>query len=185
MNEDNNKWKEYSYSTDNFGQHYYFEHWERLNTGKTPRLALRKASHHDRDGILVVVGDHFNYVLGRDFQGNEKSYPQTSTLVDLVDAAVDAGDIATARSMLSIEAGHGRISKGWILDCAIPPWNEGKPVWDQAEVRVEGDSIDSCTVIWKGEHWDVFDSSFDSVQDLELFMEKRDSSHVDRMVENP
>jgi hypothetical protein len=170
MNEEDTKWKEYSYATDDEGQHYYFERWERLDfIAKVPRLALRKSSSHKRDGVFVLVGDHFNYVVSRDLSGDEKEYSQTS-LVDLVDAAVSAGDLVTARSYLSIEAGHGTISQGWKLDCAIPPWHEGKKLLESKDITIMGKSLESCYVVWKGERWDLCDCSFGSLQELQEFL---------------
>jgi hypothetical protein len=165
MNDDKTKWKEYAYAMDENAQYYYFEQWELRDDSKLPRLALRKASAHSRDGIFVLMGDHFNYVFARTLQGDEKEYNE-ATLVGLVDAAVAAGDLETARSYLSIEGGHGRVSQGWKLDCAIPPWNEGKELWKPDDIKVEGESIDSCHVLWNGEKWELYDCSFGSVQDM-------------------
>jgi len=57
----NNFWKESSYSTDEHGQSYYFERWQRINgdeNGKGLSLAMRKrnGTGDGNDGILVVVG---------------------------------------------------------------------------------------------------------------------------------
>jgi hypothetical protein len=170
MNGENNQWKEYSYATDDRGQNYYFERWERRAQATTPRLALRKSADHERDGIIVIVGDHFNYILARELTGKEKEYRGKSTLVDIVDAAVEGGDLSTAHAYLSIEAGHGVISKDWALDCAIPPWNEGKQLWRREELKVEGDSIANCHVLWQNEKWDVYDCSFGSLDELKKFL---------------
>jgi hypothetical protein len=169
MNEDKTKWKEYSFATDEIGQHYYFEQWELRGVENEPRLALRKSAGQGRDGIIVLVGNHFNYVLARTLRGGEDDYGQKS-LVAIVDAAVAAGDLETARSYLSIEGGHGTVSSQWKLDCAIPPWQEGTKLWEKGDVSVEGDSISDCHVVWKGENWDVFDSSFQTVGDLKMFL---------------
>jgi len=169
MKDDGDKWKEYSYATDYNGQHYYFERWERLENGKEPRLGLRKVSGSSRDGVIVIMGDHFNYVLSRILTGKEKQYPQ-KTLVGLVDAAVEAGDLVTARSFLSIEGGHGRVSRDWKLDCAIPHWNEQQVLWKKGEIHVEGDSLTECLVMWKEEAWEIFDSSFENVNELKQFL---------------
>ena len=174
MDGEQTKWKEYSYATDEFGQHYYFEQWERRGspTDNSPRLAFRKASGNGRDGIIVVVGDHFNYVLERQLPEDVNDYDQKS-LVDVVDAAVAAGDLDTARSYLSIQGGHGTISSQWTIDSAIPPWNEGTKLWNPNELMVvEGDSIDTCQLSWKGEKWDLFDSSFETVRELKSFFTK-------------
>jgi hypothetical protein len=175
MNGDGTKWKENSYATDEDHQYYYCERWERLNTAQMPRLALRKSGAHQRDGIFVLVGDHFNYVLSRNLVGNEKEYPQ-KTLVDLVDAAVSAGDLATARSYLSIEGGHGRVSNGWKLDCAIPPWNEGNKLWTPDDLKIEGDSIESCRVLWGREEWEIYDCSFESKEELRDFLMQKSNN---------
>ena len=170
MNDDKSVWKELSYATDEDGQHYYFEHWQRYEGGEdTPRLAMRKRSPSARDGIIVAVGDHFNYVLGRIYKGGEKKYSQ-GTLVGVVDAAVAAGDLETAYSYLSIQGGHGRISKGWFLDCAIEPWKEGTKLWEPKDIGLVGSSIDNCCVEWNGEEWDVLDCSFTTTKDLKEFL---------------
>ena len=55
-------WKELSYATDEHGQSYYYERWERIDgdeSGKGLRLAMRKKEIDDKDdsdGILVAVG---------------------------------------------------------------------------------------------------------------------------------
>ena len=170
MNADGNKWKEYSYATDEDGQYYYQEVWERLDSAQLPRLALRKSSPEKRDGVFVLVGDHFNYVLSRSLRGDENTYSQKS-LVDLVDSAVSAGDLATARSYLSIEGGHGRVSNGWKLDCSIPPWNKGEKLWTLNDLKIEGETISSCCIFWKDEKWEICDCSFESKEALQKFFQ--------------
>jgi hypothetical protein len=52
-----NRWKEWSYSTDQNGQCYYYEVWERIKDdvlGQGLCLAMRKRN--GTDGIMVVVG---------------------------------------------------------------------------------------------------------------------------------
>eukprot|EP00934_Nitzschia_sp_Nitz4_P004576 Nitzschia sp. Nitz4//scaffold3_size479765//31760//32920//NITZ4_000012-RA/size479765-processed-gene-0.41-mRNA-1//1//CDS//3329550494//4566//frame0 len=172
MDSDRRQWLESSYATDERGQYYYFERWQRRAGDDLPiRLALRKAKGQGRDGVVVVVGDHFNYVFARELTGGESDFGQSS-LVDLVDAAVAAGDLASARGYLSIEAGHGTVSSGWMLDCAIPLWNEGsKRLFPPcAEIRVVGGTIDSCQVEWDGDLWDVLDCSFASPGQLQHFL---------------
>ena len=165
---DSNQWKEFSYAKDDMGQYYYFERWQRLplDGAKERRVALRKSSTEDRDGVFVLIGDHFNYVLNRELTGDEKDYGQ-ATLVGLVDAAVNANDLDTARSYLSIEAGHGTVSSGWKLDCAIPPWREGANfLLNRGSVQVQGNS----TILWGSESWDVMDNSFETLEQLASFL---------------
>ena len=169
INDDATKWKEFSYATDENYQHYYFEIWQRLPTASEPRLAFRKVANCERDGVLVIVGDHFNYAISRKLNGREKSYSQVN-LVGLVDEAVQAGDVSTARLYLSIEGGHGRISKEWELDCAIPPWHEGSKLWKTGDANIEGNSINDFQLVWNNERWDVYDCSFDSLDKVRCFL---------------
>ncbi|CAJ1399285.1 unnamed protein product [Effrenium voratum] len=163
----NDAWKEWAFATDLAGQHYYCERWERYcGSAVGPVVALRKSQ--DPDGVIVIVGDHFNYCLDRSCSLGEAQarYPSATSLVDLVDAALAQHDLKTARACLSIQGGHGRISKGWQLDCAIEFWKQGRPLWNREEVSVTGISLDDCIVLWKGEEWSVFECSLDSPQAL-------------------
>ena len=187
-NDEVSSWKEYAYAKDFNGQHYYFEQWDRRENGMPdPVLALRispsgkrKSDETDttqenplqEDGLFVLAGDHFNYVMSRKLTGNENTYKEATSLVDLVDAAIEKGDLETARSYLSIEGGHGLVSMGWVLDCAIPHWNEGKDVASVGGSRLEvvGTDLDSCRIVWKGHNWDLYDCSFQSIDDLKQFL---------------
>jgi hypothetical protein len=184
VNEDNSAWKEYAFAKDNLGQHYYLERWEQWENGveiEKPtvptRLALRLAtsrkrkstenpSHEEdkKDVILVLVGNHFNFIKSRTFLGSEKLYADAGSLVNLVDTAVASEDLVTARSYLTIEAGHGTVSSGWKLDCAIPPWNEGKTllaIMGGGSISVEGNDLTDCSIVWNGQVWDLFDCDVD------------------------
>jgi hypothetical protein len=173
MNQDLSQWKESSYATDEQGQYYYFERWQRYpgSPADGSRVALRKSASESRDGIFVLVGDHFNYILARELGGNEKDYGQDS-LVGLVDAAVAANDLDTAKAFLSIEAGHGTISSGWKLDCTIPLWNEGSTLpFDRFSIDIVMETSPVETRIrWGGFEWDVMDTSFSTVAALVSFL---------------
>jgi hypothetical protein len=166
-----NLWKEWAYATDDDGQHYYCERWERLSdaTADGPVVALRRAQ--GRDGVIVIVGDHFNYCLARQGTG-EKAPGGAGSLIGLVDAVAEQGDMETARAWLSIQGGHGTISSGWVLDAAIEFWKEGTPLWNKSDVHVEGSSIEECHVLWKGERWDVFECSLTRPEDLQALLWK-------------
>jgi len=178
MHPDQNTWKEWAYAKDNFDQHYYWERWERLQkdgNGNGFVLALRKERNEndDRDGIIVVVGDHFNYILGRDMSGKEKKTFDKSSTVDLVDAAIDAGDRTTAETYLSIDAGHGLISKGWEIDCALQHWKEGSKFF--ADASIQGSDIDSCKIFIDKCTWEVYECSVD-LKDLETVLQWKGNS---------
>lgn len=184
-----NVWKELAFAKDNFDQHYYWERWERLErdgNGKGLVLALRRDravinSDKERDGVIVIVGDHFNYMYGRTLMGNETTYAQSS-LVDLVDAAIDAGDRSTAESYLSIDAGHGRISTGWKIDCAIQPWKHNTRLFDVGCVVIHGSDIGSCRVLMDGVPYKVYESSV-GMKELETLFHStdRDPPSIDAM----
>lgn len=178
------KWKEWAFATDLHGQYYYCEHWERLAGNNifdrssiitnevSPVIALRKA--HGRDGILIIIGDHFSYCLERHVHSHSipKEYAADSTsLVDLVDAAVQRNDLDTARAWLSMQGGHGRISTGWVLDCCIEFWREGTSLWGPNDVNVQGDE-ESAKVLWDKDEWHIFESSI-SVDELRELLPKQ------------
>mmetsp|Transcript_15808 Transcript_15808/g.39285 ORF Transcript_15808/g.39285 Transcript_15808/m.39285 type:complete len:473 (+) Transcript_15808:98-1516(+) len=151
------------------------------------------------DGIIVIVGDHFNYLFPRKLtpeivNKKKQNYPHVTSLVDLVDAAVSRGDLDVVRAYLSIEAGHGRISGGpsstdgkkkhWTVDCAIPFWDEGKQFWDpknefperskpwphQWHQYRDWDDVPVTKVMWKGEAWDVYECTLTEPELKEFLM---------------
>mmetsp|Transcript_17436 Transcript_17436/g.37667 ORF Transcript_17436/g.37667 Transcript_17436/m.37667 type:complete len:434 (-) Transcript_17436:2550-3851(-) len=184
-----NVWKEWSYSTDENAQSYYFETWQRIEgdeNGEGLRLAMRKKNNgqdDDTDGILVVVGDHFNYILGRQLSGHEKAYPDATNLVELVDSAIENGDRESAISYLSLDGGHGTISSGWTIDCSIQSWNHGMRVFDRiggGKVKVVDNGADffSWDVIMGDTSWQIYECSIGSAAELEkVLTEKKCNPH--------
>jgi hypothetical protein len=169
-----NMWKEWAYAKDENGQHYYMERWERLDGGKEchdnnneqqQRLALRKQD--GMDGILVLVGDHFNYLLDRHVEST--GFPVVEgkfTLVDMVDALLESGDRKMAEALLSMEACHGRVSKGWIIDASIQPWKEGTSLFNSGDIQVVGSCIEDCHIEWNEMRWTIYESSFETIEEL-------------------
>ena len=190
-------WIEWSYATDENGQSYYKERWERLVEEKERtglRLALRKSTHvcnSDRsqnDGILVAVNDHFNYMLGRDLSQNHlNNYPSANNLVELVDAAIANGDRGTAISYLSLEAGHGKISSGWVVDCSIQPWKHGMTLANcisdnkQTKIKVTGTGSEfhDWRVFFGGSTWLVYECSLSSASELESLLKNSARINLD------
>ena len=121
----------------------------------------------DVDAMLAAVGDHFNYIVGRQFLDVHTRYRDASNTVELVDLALQNGDRDTAISYLSLAGGHGTISSGWKIDCALQPWQHGKSVFDclqcknENEIKVVG-SDDVCTS-WEvsigDDSWEVYECS--------------------------
>ena len=142
-------WLELSWANDDGGAPYYFERWTRYEGG-TPgeasrdTIALRahaapaaaagtstsqSAHRPPRDALVVVVGDHFNYVVERPI-GWEALAKYGGSLVGVVDAAISSGERAVAEACVLLEAGHGRVSAGWRVDASLQPWRIGKPLSD-------------------------------------------------------
>ena len=183
-----NIWKEWSYATDDNGQCYYWERWERINGdefGQGLRLAMRRkkkrvSSGHDEDvdAIIVAVGDHFNYIVGRQLLEAQTRYPDANNTVELVDLSLQNGDRETAISYLSLAGGHGTISSGWKVDCALQPWQHGKSVFDCLQCNNEDVKVisngDPCTswevVVGDDSVWNLYECSLsrDDLQQLLL-----------------
>ena len=177
--------KEWSYATDYYRQSYYFETWERaLTSNATNVVALRKAScdEHEQDGVIVAIGDHFNYIHGRRCElsrGPPDAYSSATNLVELVDMALKNNDRETAIDCLSIDAGHGRISTDsktgkvkWTIDCAIQPWKQGICLFEDDITVTGGPSLDldNCYILWTNEKWKVFECPFQNVNELAMFL---------------
>lgn len=173
---DKKVWKELAYAKDNFGQHYYLERWERYERdgmGNGLVLALRRDKKENdpnhRDGIIVAVGDHFNYIFGRNeslidtllSKEGATQYKNKGNTVALIDEAVDNGDRELAEEFLSIDAGHGCISKGWKIDASTQPWKEGTSLFGSGvDVSIQGSGMGPGSKIAIGEHtYTIYESN--------------------------
>jgi hypothetical protein len=186
-------WREWAYPTNELGHHYYGEEWERLTPSahwsgeKEGVVAFRKRASADEDGVLVVVGDRFSYCAGRPLVrsgggGGDKSVTVdvppygAASLVELVDRAVEAGDLDVARAWLGrIRGGHGRVPGGWTIDCATEFWKEGTSLWPSSPereepVRLVGDSVDACAIVHGRDEWGVAECNLPTLEALESFL---------------
>lgn len=131
--------------------------------------------------MVLIVQDHFNYILGRKSSECEnKSYPYAANVVELVDTAVEHGDRETAISYLSLDGGHGTISSGWKIDCSIQSWNHGMRVFDRIGGDggvnvVVGSSGDDCDFFaWDvaigNSSWEIYESSVGTTIELEKLL---------------
>jgi len=157
------KFKEWSYATDQQGQSYYTETWERaptplitiINTSSLLLVVALRIAPDDRgqnddiwDGMIVAIGDHFNYAIDRRPRQRSNNISSTTinyatkwgyfdssstnpptNFVDWIDFELKNGKRDNVIShLLSIDAGHGRIKLDfknnihWKIDCAIQPW---------------------------------------------------------------
>jgi hypothetical protein len=176
-------WKEWAYATDDKHQHYYCERWEHLSSqdddddddeketaGNARRVAFRKLT--GRYGIIIVIGDYFNYILDRSNNVDSERYQSyaTGSLAGTVDAALHDNDLDAARAWLSIQGGHGRINnKGeWNIERAIEFWKEGEMLFWPAnnKLQVTGDAIENCQLVWNQEPWEVFETNLNTVEEI-------------------
>lgn len=178
MASNKNTWKEWSFARDNYQQHYYWERWERLENdggGNGFVLAMRKKrkNNKERDGIIVAVGDHFNYIYGRDMYGKDVEAKADGS-VSVIDDALNEDDRVKAISFLSLSAGHGLISNGWKIDCNLQHWKNGTSLFsgDKDEVTVKGYDISSCEVVIGEERWEVYECN-EGVKELEKILKWR------------
>jgi hypothetical protein len=125
-------WQELSFALDDGGRAYYHERWHRHEGGEgAPVLSmrLRRPKAEGADGLLVVVGDHFAYLVNRPISPAEMA-PLGPSLAAVVDGAIERGDRALAEAALLLHAGHGRVSNGWAVDKSLQPWHEGTSLDD-------------------------------------------------------
>lgn len=187
-------WKEWAFPTDDRGQHYYCEQWERVPGGdQTQVLALRTAKLNQqhqpqRDGIILIIGDHFNFIRSRDLSSlsNDKRRHYTDahgSTIAVVEAALEQDDFDTARAYLSTQGGHGRISQGWKIDCAIEPWREGTALWTTTSKPAviaspsTSSSLVDCQLEWNNEIWEVFDTTMASVEEIRTLIDDHANPH--------
>ena len=131
----------------------------------------------DMGGVIVVVGNHFNFCFDRPMRGITNT-PSSSSLVDLVDQLVEQGNQDQARQWLSLEGGHGTVSSGWIVDAAVQFWKEGKPLWSKTSAQWNRASDDQstndptmwwkdCSLHWEGQKWQIFECNLTSFAQLQ------------------
>lgn len=204
MRDNGRMWKEWAYATDDHGQHYYCEQWESLlpfsssvsgeTSKRIPIVALRKAAGDEDstsgDGLLIVVGTHFNYLLDDRtprVRAMELQDSAAGSLAETVDECIEEGNLEAAKAWLSLRGGHGRINTedGWKVDSATEFWTEGQPLFasrEDIQVVVVGSSSSSLSqqeksssqswktqahVRWKGSRWDIFECNLSNANELQ------------------
>lgn len=99
----------------------YEEIWRLEPESQGLRAAFGRA---EGRGLLILAGDHFLMIEDR-----STPLPPGETLPALVEAALSAGDRASARALLDMPICYGRIGAGWRILHATLPWLEGQPLW--------------------------------------------------------
>lgn len=159
MNPSGDIWKEWGWARDEHNQHIYMEQWSRLpggsgSTGQCVALRRRPAA-GVLDAFIVVCGDHFNWIQARRTpQPRDSAMVDVASLSNAVATMAAAGDRAGLEAYLSLEAGHGLVSTGWIFDAALHPWREGTALFEPGQVVV---APDNGGIIWNGERWDALE----------------------------
>lgn len=173
MNDTKELWKEWAFAKDDFGQHYYCERWQRYEgdgKGNGFVLAMRRdASNEHNDGIIVAVGNHFNYLYAN---GDwDKDRMKGNSTIELIDSAIENGNrYGAEKHLLSIDAGHGLVNEGWTILDAIHPWNKGARLFgDESSIQLQGSSVESCKVIIDGISWQILECSV-SISQLEFIL---------------
>jgi hypothetical protein len=169
-------WRESSYAKTREDESFYFERWERipggsLNEGQQRQeegkevdkgggdddvvISLRTLNPRDRDAIILITGNHFNYIIDRrdrkertsssnktNSQDEEKELVAgVGSLQELVDKSLSVGRRDVAEHYLSIDGGHGSVhsiqsemnggsgvaaNRKFLIQDSIRPWNEGQ-----------------------------------------------------------
>jgi hypothetical protein len=196
---DCNTFKEWSYATDYRNQSYYTETWKRseqsYNNKELVVVSLRISS-EDRhnnstitDGIIVAIGDHFNYVIDR--RPRDHSYfaltngngQQPANFVEYIDYAIQTEDRDKVISRLtSIDAGHGRIittsskQKQWLIDCALQPWKHSTALFHSTDENFTligagcSNDVKDCQLVWDHIRWDIYESSLPTMLELSDYL---------------
>jgi hypothetical protein len=181
INDTKELWKEWAFAKDDFGQHYYCERWQRYEgdgKGQGFVLAMRKEFNENDDGIIVAVGNHFNYLFAN--QGWDKNRMKGNNTIELIDDAIDTGNRSAAENhLLSIDAGHGLIKEGWTIQDAIHPWKKGVRLFGlDSTIQVQGSTIESCKVVIDGISWEILECSVTTSQ-LELILNPKKDGDKD------
>jgi len=137
-----------------------------------------------RAAVVVAVADRFSYIVARDFSGVSAAAAAMLSewggpLVELVDAALASGHRDLAEACLGLEAGHGSISQGWVIETSVQPWREGSSLHDllgpaqQAAPSTLGDAPVRDAVQWGESRFDVIECDGCSGEELSALLSHR------------
>jgi hypothetical protein len=131
----------------------YTEIWRRAPESAEPHVALRRET--GAGGLLVIAGDHFLEIQGRDV-----ALPAGETLAAIVERDLAEGRRDLARARLLMRICHGRIAGGaipWEITRSSFPWLEGESLFAGETPRFDAEA----GVLHRGEDqlWRVEDST--------------------------
>ena len=172
--------QEWGFAKDSHGQHIYMERWEAVDPTATrrnrkPCMAIRRRKVPEKthpDAILIVIGDQFAYIRGRDpeLKLPVNGSPVGANLTQLVDhlaANPSPSNRATIENLLSLVCCCGHVTKkGWIIRVSTHPWLQNTVL---SGIRHAQLTDDRKMVQWDGALWDVFENSFQKHQLQGLF----------------
>ena len=206
LNAKEDSFKEFSFARDSNNVPIYFERWARFHgdsNGKEylalrkitscPFQALAEGKEPQRDGILVVMGDHFALAIDRSIQcPNFESFipaaGQGTGPGDLIDHALSIGHSESARAdvenFLDLTGCYGQISyntqtkaTNWTIIKSTKPWLEGSQLFSHTDVKLKWDdnpeigSINELqSILWDGAEWEVLECSLNVERINSLFL---------------
>jgi hypothetical protein len=176
--------KEFSFVRDQYNVPIYFERWSRIkgdgngkkylamrrNTG-CPMDAIRQGRQPERDGVIIVVGNHFAYAVNRPMPIPEFDGSKGPGGPALVDYALSRGGRVDAERYLDLEGSYGTVDQ-WQVQKSTHPWKEGQsllPSGSKVTVRLgrRQQNIESIDVL--GYNWTILECSFSIAELQRLF----------------
>jgi hypothetical protein len=184
-------WVEWSVRMDSFNQAEYIEHWGTKGKSRAgPFLVLRRAGgEQDRDGFLVVAGDYFLFILGREaplsavtpgIDGHAQDRGLFTALVAPLLELAAAGDQDALKQLqghFALQCSYGKRSSSWKVELSTFPWLEGKPLAIAQPGAAVFDNGKNCFEVEQtsandgGGCWEVFDSTFSEGDELARLFE--------------
>jgi hypothetical protein len=144
------------------------------------RESSKQPTAQDRDGFLVVAGDYFIYILGRETPlapvapGTAGHAPDRGLFTGVVEpllARATTGDqvaLQQLRGHFALECSYGKRSTGWVVELSTFPWLERQPLALARSGKMRFDETNSCFSD-EGGCWRVFDSTFAEEELKRLF----------------
>ena len=130
----------------------YQEIWRRAPDSLEPAAAFKLDGEDGRTGVLVIGG---RFMI--EFVSRAVAPPAAASLVEAVEAALAAGDRATAEDLLStrIRFAERGADGRWLTRLSSLPWLQDQPVWVDGAAAFDGDSLLTA----QADRWRLIDTS--------------------------